>query len=386
MVELNTVIYEDFDPNDEATKLRFTQMANEISEQSEHDKYKVGSVIFGVDDEGKTFYIPTVNTIPKVLKDAGFSNDHKLAGGHPSMHAEMVGMSLLPKNFKSISFALNVPPCPTCFQGMTEIKNLRKPQYTRSIEGVYFDWGNVEKRPEVMKKWLQSLPILREMNNRDKGRVGLNSVHLGDKRIEYEIAPSGGQAKPDHGQSNRRKKGERTYFELFGILEEMLHQSQYKDYTNEKGAFLIGRDRKGEIVNIGATSRLPQGFYYDQDRHLIGKSIEDKPSYNFMMSATKRALMACFKRGVDLDDGILLSTDVPVADQLINVIGAGVRTIITSPIDLDPNNKNHMALKELRELGVISHMELNGHELYPAITSSSSRRSHQASEQPDFEL
>lgn len=346
--DLGKVHYLDFQYGSSEAATFFTNLSKQIEELSDHHSYKVGAIAYGVDKNGKTFYVPSVNTIPDPLKEH-FNTHDKLGDGHPSIHAEMMAMLTLPQ-FEKASFALSKSPCPTCFEGMSEIRNFKP--HNGLIDTVYYD-GESLQSAEAQKKWKIAEAMLKTIGKR--GRIGLCEVNLNtDEIATITTYPTYSKMVNVENPITIMPIDDIDHLEeadiprLMGLASNIAKSSTLKG--NKEAALALGRNREGKHVIICAAASLPPGFSELKNGNLQAfDEINGKSAYNYKLSAAKRVMMAAVKEGIELQNGSLICTTVPISGMLINATAYGLSQIILPEgIKLDTaNNMDHKALQQL---------------------------------------
>lgn len=358
--QLNRVNYVDFDYESKGTLFDFARQAEAFEQHSQHETYKVCSIIFGVDSGGRTFFIPTVNTIPPIIQKQ-LGPITSIGAGHPSVHAEFLGIELLPR-FQRISFVMSRSVCPTCEEAISVLHNF-KPKDGK-VDAIYFNSRSLSGQDEMSKRSTQKWKISRKMLVRiaKQGRIQFSLVNPNAERVtsryklEKEERPFAPMENPiAFDVMDIDVFEDFNHAAVLGEAEIIAHRSTLED--NEEAAIVVGqRKSDGRWVKISASASLPPGFTYAEDQLLLDSDRErEKRSYNYRMSALKLALVAAIKEGVDLETGAAYCTTVPISGMMINAVSYGIKTIITPFMDLDEDNPDHDALKLLSESNIITH-------------------------------
>jgi len=355
---LHALHYRDFDYSAPDTAFYFTSMAQKIAQHGGNPKYLVGSVIFGIDQNNKTFFIPTTNAIPRGISEK-FSSDDMIGTGHPSVHAEMHGMALLPP-FKQISFALSKPPCPTCLEGLSELRNFR-PEQGR-VDSIFVD-DHCLDNPATQEKWSLSQKMVHSISQ--KGHIGVFFLHLKAKTSKpFSLSCENAVLNLTENLILVETLHTTQDFDQFDLAYYMKAAEQLAEISslpqNKEAVIGIGKNAHGTWITIGATASLPPGFTYETDKHVLDKDTAiKKKSYQYKMSAAKRVMMAAIKLGVHFGEGGLICTTPPPSGMVLNAFAYGVRTIVTLPITTALGDKDAMALSQLHHAGLLTHRIIN---------------------------
>lgn len=362
---LNEVHYENFDYNSKDTVFRFTELAKTFENQSHHKDYQVGCITFGIDDQGQTFYIPTVNAIPDIILEK-LGNIDSIGDGHPTVHAEMQGLYLLPE-FERVSIITSRPECPTCLQGISELKRFAAPH--KHVDGVYFDGRSLSANGDMSQRTIANWNISRNMLERvaDRGYLPISIVKPSKKiiRKHNEGKHTPGTTKHDDDAivfetaETAQSLNDFDFATLMQEAGEIAKTSQIPG--NEEAVIAIGRkESDNSWVKIGACATVPPGFNEQDIPLLASYKKERKRSHAFGLSSAKRVMMAAIAEHVSFTEGALISTHkLPISGMQINAVGYGLRRFVTPSMPLDiQNNPDHLALHEMSDAGIIEHLQI----------------------------
>lgn len=330
----DAVIYTDFDPDDMAQIAEFLKLARTMEDRSDHHTYKVGCVAFGRHEDGRTFWLATANTIPQALKAAGYSADNPNIGdGHATIHAEMNAIERLPP-FASVSFAVSRPPCPTCLQAMSELHTFMPDK--GCVKRIVFDKRVLEANSVMDAKSINKWNKARDIVWDTAKYGGLALMMLDPLTLQKRTWPP---AAPPQSRTTIKcvpLAAVKTLadIDMAALMNTVTEYAQeVSGLGHDKASMVVGKDAGGAWNAILASAGLPPGF--DENRAHSFRSREGrigKSSYRYIMSATKRAMIAAIKLGISLEGGALLSTSPPRSGMLVNAIGYGLKTLILPEI------------------------------------------------------
>ncbi len=353
-MKLHTIHTETFDYLAPETACRFVALARDIAQYGENPAYLVGAVAFGIDQHDQSFFIPTANTIPDAIKNT-LTDLQTIGGGHPSVHAEMHAMECLPP-FKRVSFAISRPPCPTCLEGISELRNFHSAHGT--VDSLFIDSHSLND-PSTQDKWDISKKMVE--NIAENGHIGVTFLNL-ETRIWEVFTPRALDTlhaeteNPLFFKYHSRAKALED-FNLAYLLAHTIEMATHSTIPdNQEAATALGRTHDGEWVTISASASLPPGFTVQQHNALLAQdSSRTKRSYQYKMSAAKRVMIAAIKEGILLENGILVCSTPPQSGMLVNAIDYGLRTFITPPMTFSPQSPDHMAFLQLQQAGILNH-------------------------------
>ncbi len=363
MLALNTVHYADFDYAARDSAIKAVRLAKTIERRGDNAEYKVGSVLFGIDDHGRTFFVPTVNTTPMLITQK-LGRDVKIGTSHSTEHGEMVGLRSAPKFIKA-SLAVSRNTCPTCLSCVSEFNGFSPENGV--VERIYGDSRSLALR-DIMSKLSVSKhriakPMLEEIA--DKGKIPYYYINPDRKRIKHRYGPADFEYVPrvESPILAARQDGVSHINEfqldvLLGNAMELAKTGPLPDDT--EAAILIAKNANGTFYTIGATAAMPPGFVFGRDQsHLGYHDTHDKRSYKYVVHPISRVLIAAAKLGLTCENGALVTTYTPDSGMLINAIGAGVPNIVTPRSHAHTStNPDFAALTQLTEAGIIRHSAL----------------------------
>ena len=356
----------DFNYNDPKTAITFMRKACGAEEHGMNSQYPVGCAIFGIDKQDRPFYILTPNTIPEIIQEK-LSHEDALVDGHPTVHAEMEGVILLPP-FKRISFCVSRPVCPTCLEGISELKNIKPEDGT--VDTVHIDSASL-KIGSTQEKWEQSSNMIKKIAKRGQLGVAFLDIQTGEKEW-FVKRPSlkKKSSRPvyiENAVQIDEIEGEHS-LESFSLKDAMgLAQAAAKNSTviPGEGVIILGRDAQNKWHAIQAACSLPPGFSARSDKDLFEQDRQQtKRTYQYLMPALKRAMMAAIKGGISLEGGVVVATRVPPSGMMVNAIGYGLETLVTPHGKLDMGQSNHKQLAQFVHKGILEHQPVDAKNPY----------------------
>ncbi len=371
-IKFNHVNVFDFEYGAEENIKFFTRMSNTIQTKSEHPSYKVGSVIVGKLTNGKTFFIPTVNQTPDLLKSEFPITDTKaFANSSSSDHAERIGLNILSSeieisDIESLKIFTSKTCCPSCYK-MISIFGNRAGQDRQLIDGVYTDGktlsGEYEKensdKLSPLELWKKARRMLALIGG--KGGLTLNLVRLDSKR-KPTVKAHRKVKTPEIIADESNLEIEKLDHNIINKLcdYELLAQAEIckknSPFENKKTAIAaIAFDKSNDPFLITANNAFPPGFVFEKDRkHLEENKKTKKQSYNIRANALEYIIAGAWANNLKVK--VVASTEIPVSGTLITAINNGLEQIYTSPGRLDiENNQDHLALHQLKQSGLLNH-------------------------------
>lgn len=296
------------------------QRAVDIIERSPHPTNKVASVICGLDHNGQSFEKGSTNIWPNIIEDK-LGTEIQIGTASGTVHAETACILQCPRTQEAAIFITD-PPCPNCTKNIVEA----------GISEIYIDHKGFEKdyarrRGEAFTT--MTLEICAQAG------ISVYQLWRKEKRIEPILM---------------------TPRELIHYTSPLLcheplpntdsaYYERLRDLQNASPhPFAAG------ILEINGEQRLLACERLDMMPH----TPEPHEKYTFIQEPLNRLLMTSRRLSGTLKQGSIISSQVPSARELVNLIGAGHKEIAVFATDQARDKSCFDALNLLKEKGVIT--------------------------------
>lgn len=301
------------------------QKAVDIVNTSLHPTNKIAATLFG-----KDFSLSRVNYWPDPIR-AAFGMETDIGNSSGTMHAEISCILNAPQT-EGAAICVTDPFCPNCAKNMAEagIKTIY-------VDHKGFDKDFASRRGDHFKN--MSMQICE--------RAGISVYEV--RRKEEKLVPIL-EVDPAYTPPNDApvivsilEKADQAFF------LDMIADA-HANLSGHKFALAMGRDLQGRNVALCARSHLAIGF---SKRFDASELHEDSGKYSFILEPVNRILMNAARLGIKPDPDFLYSSEVPTSRELVNLVGAGIRTLAIGDIHQARDPEALRALKQLNEAGIL---------------------------------
>lgn len=324
--------------NDLMTYSPFTAMqsAVDIVLNSPHNTNKIAAALFGIGPDGQPFCVRATNHWPDpILHNIG--EDTRIGECSGTVHAEMACIISSPLT-KGASICITDPFCPNCAKNMAEA----------GIKAVYLDHKGFSKDFAARRadEFLDlSLAIVAragiavyEINRKAESITPLFIPHA-DHPLSPDLIPI--ITKPA-AAADQKDLLELVHFHT-PVLGHTPFAAAYVTYpSNQTAEWII----TPQHCTLGYT--LPQ----DCDLH----TFDQKPmgKYTPIMEPINRLLAQGARRGGVIQKDHLFSSRIPTSRELVNMVGAGIKTLTLLNIHPPRDPESVQALSQLQNAGILT--------------------------------
>lgn len=268
------------------------QAAVDIVGSSEHPENKVSASLVGTDKNGISTCVSTTNFWPTPIQET-LGTEARIGRSSGTVHAETAAILNLaaqgPKLYKTLEMFVTDVPCPNCVKNMAEA----------GIHALYIDHKGFEKDFAQRR-----------------------GHHFED--MSLRICKSAGIP------VRRIHRKERTLETILDIPENYRapEENPVRIFTRRDPAHplpatyatISAEDSDGKILTMMAEPHPTIGYTSETI-----SAPEDK--YSFVMQPINRLLMSALRYGLKIDPNSLISSRVPTSREMVNMIGAGGKSL-----------------------------------------------------------
>lgn len=275
------------------------QFAVDIVGTSPHEKNKIAATIF----KGNTHFSSTNIWPSAIAQKIGTST--RIGSSSGTIHAEVNCLLNFSLPTEGASLCVTDPFCPNCAKNIAE----------SGIKNVYLDHKGFEKDFNLRRG-----DEFGSMSLRIIARAGINvfQVWRKENRIEpIHIAPK--DFVPP--QDNPIKFEKTSLHPNLYALNTIIASTQV---IHKRWGCALANDGNGNIYFLVASAHPAIGFTKSNDAETIS---HNEGKYSFYLEPLNRILMGAHRYGLELIDGLIWSSQVPTSRELVNCVGAKIKTI-----------------------------------------------------------
>lgn len=307
------------------------QKAVDIVGTSRHPQNKIAATIFGLDRDKRPYSLSKTNYWPKPIADKiGTGSDIGNSSG--TVHAETACVFAAPST-NGANLCITDPFCPNCAKNMAEA----------GIKTIYIDHKGfakdfAERRGDHFKA--MSMQICEragisvyEINRKEKTLTPI--LQIRDAFTPREDSPI--EIEPVSGANE-------TIFHALIDLKAETHKGR-------KFAVALAKNKRGDVFGMAACAHPAIGYTMESDAAEI-QNPEGK--YSFLQEPVNRLLMGAPRYGLKICNGLLFCSQVPVAREQVNIVGAGLGSITVRNLSQARDEWAFKAMKQLSEADILS--------------------------------
>ena len=301
------------------------QKAVDIVNTSLHPTNKIAATLFG-----ENFSLSCINYWPDSIR-AAFGLETDIGNSSGTMHAEISCILKAPLT-EGAAICVTDPFCPNCAKNMAEagIKTIY-------VDHKGFDKDFASRRGDHFKN--MSMQIC------DRAGISVYEVRRKEEKLVpiLEVAPS--YTPPNDAPvivSILEKIDQAVFLDMIA--------DAHANLSGHKFALALGKNLDGKSVALCARSHLAIGYSKRIDASELH---EDSGKYSFILEPVNRILMNAARLGIKPDPHFLYSSEVPTARELVNLVGAGIRTLAIGDIRQARDSGSLLALKQLNDAGIL---------------------------------
>ncbi len=310
------------------------QQAVDIVNGSPHPVNKIAAALSGTGPDGLPYSVAMTNYWPDRIHTC-FGAETRIGNASGTIHAETACILTAPKTDGASLFVTD-PFCPNCAKNMAEagIRTI-----TIDHKGFAKDFAT-RRNNEFLS-----------MSLRIAAKAGIAVYEI--NRKEETLSPI--QIVPE-GYAPREERPVKvetieTGLEGPSLAEIVRRQS----HSKRRFAAAIARAENGSAFGLTAFSHPAIGFSYEADKEELGQA---RGKYSFMLEPVNRLLMNAARRGLKLLDGLVYSSQVPTAREMVNLVGAGMTTFHLGDAEKARDPGSIDALKMLSDSKVLTYSPL----------------------------
>ncbi len=309
------------------------QKAVDIVGTSTHPANKIAATLFGSD-----FSISRTNYWPDTIAER-IGTHVKIGGSSGTIHAETACIMASTYPTESASLCITDPFCPNCAKNIAEA----------GIKTIYIDHKGftkdfAERRGDDFEN----------MSMRICTKAGITIYEL--HRKEQKLIPIFEAPENYHAYDENPVE-----MESLNSADDVTFMTLIHDKTTgtekRKRAIAITRDPKDRVFALSATTHPAIGYSSDQD---LDEIKQEQGKYSYMTEPVNRVLMNAARRGLKIVNGLLYCSQVPTAREQVNIVGAGLKTIVIGDLSKARDDQSLEAMRFLNTNEVLSYRPLAG--------------------------
>lgn len=291
------------DPSIHCTRM---QAAVDIVNNSPHPTNKVAAALFGA---GGAFALARTNDWPPAILEH-FGSDTDIGNSSGTIHAEVACFLSAPGPTEGGALYVTDPPCPNCAKNMAEA----------GMTAVYIDHKGFDK-DFAARRGAQ----FEDMSMQIFARAGIGVYEV--RRKEQTITPIQ-TAAPDYAPPNDSP----VILSLIHCPIDDTADAAFMDMiadarANMRGdnfALALSLTRDNHSAALTARAHLAIGYSTRIDAPELH---DDHGKYTFILEPANRILMNAARLGLRLSPQHFHTEQVPTARELVNLVGAGMKTL-----------------------------------------------------------
>lgn len=308
------------------------QRAVDIVGTSPHPTNKISATLFGHDPDGTPYSLSRTNCWPQAITDY-FGMDIDIGDSSGTIHAETAAIFAAPYTMGA-ALCVTDPFCPNCAKNIAEA----------GIKTIYIDHKGFEKDFAARRSG-----DFESMSMRICERAGISVYEM--RRKEQTVAPIYVAPRNYKPHEDRPVTVEQLMAADEGQFHILMQQKRH-EHAGMRMACAIARDRHKRYFALTALAHPAVGYALDTD---IGDLEKTEGKYSFIMEPVNRLLMNAARYGLKLGDGMIYSAHVPTSREQVNLVGAGVTSIVLGDAGKARDEASLFAMKQLRDAGVMEY-------------------------------
>lgn len=311
------------------------QAAVDIVNDSPHPTNKVAAALFGA---GGTFALARTNYWPPAILEH-FGPDTDIGNSSGTIHAEIACFLSAPGPTDGGSLYVTDPPCPNCAKNMAEA----------GIAAIYIDHKGFDK-DFAARRGAQ----FENMSMQIFARAGIDVYEI--RRKEQSVIPIQTTAADYAPPNDSPVILSLLNYPLNGGADIAFMDLIADARANMRGAnfaLALSVTRDDHSAALTAQAHLAIGYSTRIDAPELHN---DHGKYTFILEPANRILMNAARLGLRLSPNHLHTEHVPTARELVNLVGAGIKTLrIGNPASARDEGAIN-ALKQLEKASIIKVM------------------------------
>lgn len=303
------------------------QNAVDIVGTSPHPANKIAATLAGTDAKGQPYAVSATNYWPEPIM-AHMGIDARIGNSSGTVHAETACILRAPMTDGSSLFITDLP-CPNCVKNMAEA----------GIKAMYIDHKGFDK--DFAKRRGHHFENM-AMLICERAGISVYRIFRKEKKIETIYEPPAGYKpaleKPQHIEM-LEKSASADLLSYWAKTERMR-------YGEEPYALAFAADANGALAMLSAQPHPVIGFTSD-----MADEAQDK--YSFLLQPVNRVLMTAARKGLKIMPGMVYSSIVPTARELVNFIGAGLDILTIGDPHAARDQFGPMALAQIESKGIL---------------------------------
>lgn len=306
------------------------QAAVDIVQTSPHHTNKISATIFRHDTS-----FTSTNVWPPIIQEK-LGIETRIGSSSGTIHAEVNCLLHFPKATQGANLCITDPFCPNCAKNLAE-SGIRKIY----IDHKGFDKDFAQRRGEDFKSLSFRIAT--------KAGISLYTVYRKDCRIEpiFEVPEDYVPL-----QNNPIKIEKTSVVPNLYALNQIIASTQV---IHKRWACALAKNALGENFFLVASAHPAIGYTRETDADIIQHK---EGKYSFFLEPLNRILMGAHRYGLRLIDGLIWSSEVPTSRELVNCIGADIKTICIGNDEAARDEEAIAASRTLADNGVMQFISL----------------------------
>lgn len=315
----------------------FTHMktALDIAPRSPHPTNKIAAVLFGHDDQGKTFSIIRTNHWPNVIYEH-FGRKTKIGNSSGTIHAETSCIMSAIHATNGASLCITDPFCPNCAKNIAEA----------GIKNIYIDQDGFDK--DFFKRRGNHFDA---MSMQICARAGINVYKLNmlteSKEVIYE-SPNDYipvEDSPIHHEPIESMNE--------AIFNDIIMQAS-NIHQRRKFAIALVMDKQDNKFALTARAHAVIGYSMDKPDEALDL-LTPIGKYSFIQEPVNRLMMHIRRHGYRLWEGFLYCSQVPTSREQVNLVGGNIERITIGNIQKSRDPNGLTAMQMLRDKKILNY-------------------------------
>ncbi len=306
------------------------QKAVDIVGSSPHQTNKIAATLF---KDGESF--SSTNIWPIAIAEK-IGTEQRIGSSSGTIHAEVNCLLHFPVATDGASLCITDPFCPNCAKNIAE----------SGIKKIYIDHKGFDKDFAQRRGNEYSDMSLRIVS---RAGISLYKVWRKDNRIEPLHESPEGYVPP---QDNAIKIEKTSLVPNIYALNQTVASTQV---LHKRWACALAKNGSNENFFLVASAHPAIGYTESRDAETLAQK---EGKYSFYLEPLNRLLMGAHRYNLRLIDGLVWSSVVPTSRELVNCVGAGIKTICLGNDEVGRDEDAIAASRLLADKGVMQFISL----------------------------
>ncbi len=310
------------------------QSAVDIVLTSPHPENKVAACLFNHQK-----HLAKTNEWPKAIYDT--IGTTRIGESSGTIHAEVNCLLHFEDGTNGSEIAITDPCCPNCAKSIAE----------SGVKTVYIDHkGFLKDFAQRRGNEFQDMSLSIMAN----AGISIYEINRKEKKIDAIYQPDPGYVPPE---DNPIKIVKQTVPPSPESFQNLINNVRIK---HPSWGCAFAKNSDGEVFSLVASSHVAIGFSQEKFEKEGQPSPQtmDGRKYSFYISPLNRILFGAAKHGLKLMERYIWTSLTPTSRELVNLVGAGYKTLAIGDIDLCDTTETHDkpgdAISTLKSAGIMT--------------------------------